>query len=40
MKEKKKEYNIFIVSNVTGRTIEQALNAALIQFPEVKVNLI
>ena len=40
MKEKKKEYNIFIVSDGTGRTAEQALNAALIQFPEVKVNLI
>ena len=40
MKEKKKEYNIYIVSDGTGRTAEQALNAALIQFPEVKVNLI
>jgi len=40
MKEKRKEYNIYIVSDGTGRTAEQALNAALIQFPEVKVNLI
>jgi regulator of PEP synthase PpsR (kinase-PPPase family) len=36
----KKEFNIYIVSDGTGRTAEQALNAALIQFPEVKVNLI
>ena len=36
----KKEYNIFIVSDGTGRTAEQALNAALIQFGGVKVNLI
>lgn len=35
----KKEYNIFIVSDGTGRTAEQALNAALIQFPKVKVNI-
>ena len=40
MKTRKKEYNIYIVSDGTGRTAEQALNAALIQFPEVKVNLI
>jgi len=39
MKTRKKEYNIYIVSDGTGRTAEQALNAALIQFPEVKVNL-
>ncbi len=36
----KKEYNIYIVSDGTGRTAEQALNAALIQFGSVKVNLI
>ncbi|OGU63190.1 MAG: hypothetical protein A2W30_05065 [Ignavibacteria bacterium RBG_16_36_9] len=36
----KKEYNIYIVSDGTGRTAEQALNAALIQFDDVKVNLI
>ncbi|MCW8802949.1 MAG: kinase/pyrophosphorylase [Ignavibacteriaceae bacterium] len=36
----KKEYNIYIVSDGTGRTAEQALNAALIQFDSVKVNLI
>jgi len=36
----KKEYNIYIVSDGTGRTAEQALNAALIQFGGVKVNLI
>lgn len=35
----KKEYNIYIVSDGTGRTAEQALNAALIQFGSVKVNL-
>jgi [pyruvate, water dikinase]-phosphate phosphotransferase / [pyruvate, water dikinase] kinase len=40
MKEKKREYNIFIVSDGTGRTAEQALNAALIQFKQIKVNLI
>ncbi len=40
MKTRKKEYNIYIVSDGTGRTAEQALHAALIQFPEVKVNLI
>ena len=40
MKTKKKEYNIYIVSDGTGRTAEQALNAALIQFPEVEVHLI
>ncbi len=39
MKTKKKKYNIYIVSDGTGRTAEQALNAALIQFPEVVVNL-
>ena len=39
MKTRKKEYNIYIVSDGTGRTAEQALYAALIQFPEVKVNL-
>jgi len=37
---KKIEYKIYIVSDGTGRTAEQALNAALIQFPELKVNLI
>lgn len=36
----RKEYNIYIVSDGTGRTAEQALNAALIQFGGVKVNLI
>ena len=36
----KKEYNIYIVSDGTGRTAEQALNAALIQFSSAKVNLI
>jgi len=36
----KKEYNIYIVSDGTGRTAEQALNAALIQFGSVSVNLI
>jgi regulator of PEP synthase PpsR (kinase-PPPase family) len=36
----KKEHTIYIVSDGTGRTAEQALNAALIQFPEVKVDLI
>jgi regulator of PEP synthase PpsR (kinase-PPPase family) len=36
----KKEYNIYIVSDGTGRTAEQALNAALIQFGSVKVSLI
>lgn len=35
-----KEYNIYIVSDGTGRTAEQALNAALAQFGNVKVNLI
>lgn len=40
MKTKIKEFNIYIVSDGTGRTAEQALNAALIQFPEVKVNVI
>jgi [pyruvate, water dikinase]-phosphate phosphotransferase / [pyruvate, water dikinase] kinase len=36
----KQEYNIYIVSDGTGRTAEQALNAALAQFGNVKVNLI
>ena len=36
----KKEYNIYIVSDGTGRTAEQALTAALAQFGAVKVNLI
>lgn len=36
----KKEYNIYIVSDGTGRTAEQALNAALAQFGNVRVNLI
>jgi len=36
----KKEYNIYIVSDGSGRTAEQALNAALAQFGNVKVNLI
>lgn len=40
MKSKSKEFNIYIVSDGTGRTAEQALNAALIQFSEVNVNLI
>ncbi len=35
-----KRYNIFIVSDGTGRTAEQALSAALIQFAEVEVHLI
>lgn len=39
MKTRKKEYNIYIISDGTGRTAEQALYAALIQFPEIKVNL-
>ena len=34
------KYNIYIVSDGTGRTAEQALNAALTQFSEVKVKLI
>jgi len=33
-------YTIYIVSDGTGRTAEQALNAALTQFSKVKVNLI
>ena len=37
--ETKKVYDIFIVSDGTGRTAEQALNAALIQFSNVKVNI-
>jgi len=36
----KKEYNIYIVSDGSGRTAEQALNAALAQFGNIKVNLI
>lgn len=36
----KKEYNIYIVSDGSGRTAEQALTAALAQFGNVKVNLI
>jgi len=40
VKAKKKAYNIYIVSDGTGRTAEQALNAALIQFPEVEVHLV
>jgi len=40
MKSKSIEFNIYIVSDGTGRTAEQALNAALIQFPEVNVNVI
>jgi len=40
VKTKKKEYNIYIVSDGTGRTAEQALNASLIQFPEVEVHLL
>lgn len=40
MNGKKHTYNIFIVSDGTGRTAEQALNAALIQFSDVKVKLI
>jgi len=36
----KKQYNIYIVSDGTGRTAEQALNAALAQFGNVMVNLI
>lgn len=36
----KKEYNIYIVSDGTGRTAEQALTAALAQFGAVKVNLV
>jgi regulator of PEP synthase PpsR (kinase-PPPase family) len=38
--EKGKIYNIFIVSDGTGRTAEQALSAALIQFSEVEVHLV
>jgi len=30
-------YNIFVVSDGTGRTAEQTLNAALVQFPDVPV---
>lgn len=40
MAGKKKSYNIYIVSDGTGRTAEQALSAALIQFQEVEVNLV
>jgi regulator of PEP synthase PpsR (kinase-PPPase family) len=36
----KKTYNIYIVSDGSGRTAEQALSAALIQFSNVKVKLI
>lgn len=36
----KKEYNIYIVSDGSGRTAEQALTAALAQFGNVRVNLI
>jgi regulator of PEP synthase PpsR (kinase-PPPase family) len=40
MSDKKKFYNIFIVSDGSGRTAEQALSAALIQFTDVEVKLI
>lgn len=40
MKTKRNEYKIYIVSDGTGRTAEQALNAALIQFPEVNAKLV
>jgi hypothetical protein len=36
----KRTFNIFIVSDGSGRTAEQALSAALIQFTDVKVELI
>jgi regulator of PEP synthase PpsR (kinase-PPPase family) len=40
MAGKSREYNIFVVSDGSGRTAEQALNAALTQFGDLKVNLI
>ncbi len=40
MSVKKQVYNIFIVSDGSGRTAEQALSAALIQFSDVEVKLI
>ena len=40
MSDEKRAYNIFIVSDGSGRTAEQALSAALIQFSDVKVKLI
>jgi regulator of PEP synthase PpsR (kinase-PPPase family) len=40
MIEENHSYRIYIVSDGTGRTAEQALNAALTQFSEVKVKLI
>jgi regulator of PEP synthase PpsR (kinase-PPPase family) len=39
MGEDKRTYNIYIVSDGSGRTAEQALSAALIQFTDVKVKL-
>mgnify|MGYP000420432552 CR=1 FL=1 len=40
MSDNKRTFNIFIVSDGSGRTAEQALSAALIQFTNVKVELI
>jgi len=40
MSDPKRTFNIFIVSDGSGRTAEQALSAALIQFTNVKVELI
>ncbi|MBT8381273.1 MAG: kinase/pyrophosphorylase, partial [Ignavibacteria bacterium] len=39
MTSEKRIYNIFIVSDGSGRTAEQALSAALIQFSEVEVKI-
>ena len=33
------EFVVFVVSDGTGRTAQQALAAALTQFPEVRVNI-
>lgn len=40
MDDDKRTYNIYIVSDGSGRTAEQALSAALIQFSDVKVKLL
>jgi regulator of PEP synthase PpsR (kinase-PPPase family) len=40
MKEEHQSYRIYIVSDGTGRTVEQALSAALIQFSDVNVKLV
>jgi len=40
MAEESQTNRIYIVSDGSGRTVEQALNAALIQFSDVKVNLV